>query len=155
MLLIDEIDKADIEFPNDLLLELDRMEFHVYETHETIVARAPGRRHHLEQREGAARRLPAPLLLPLHPVPRPRDDAGDRRRPLPRHPEDAGLPEALDMFYEVREVPGLKKKPSTTELIDWLKLLLHEDMPSRCCSSATRPRPSRRSTARCSRTSRT
>ena len=93
VLLIDEIDKADIEFPNDLLQELDRMSFDVYETGERIAAqRAADRRHHLEQREGAARRLPAPLLLPLHQVPRSRDDAGDHRRPLPRHPEDAGQP---------------------------------------------------------------
>ena len=75
VLLIDEIDKADIEFPNDLLLELDRMEFYVYETQRDDQGRAaPDRDHHLEQREGAARRLPAPLLLPLHPLPRPRDD---------------------------------------------------------------------------------
>ncbi len=71
VLLIDEIDKADIEFPNDLLQELDRMEFHVYETGETVTARhAPDRHHHLEQRKGPARRLPAPLLLPLHPLSR-------------------------------------------------------------------------------------
>ncbi len=69
VLLIDEIDKADIEFPNDLLQELDRMEFYVYETHETIKAKhRPDRHHHVQQREGAARRLPAPLLLPLHQV---------------------------------------------------------------------------------------
>ena len=67
VLLIDEIDKADIEFPNDLLQELDRMEFYVYETRETDQGHAPADRdHHLQQREGAARRLPAPLLLPLH-----------------------------------------------------------------------------------------
>ena len=84
VLLIDEIDKADIEFPNDLLQELDRMEFFVYETGETIRARgAPDRHHHLEQREGAARRLPAPLLLPLHPLPRRGDADPHRRRPLP------------------------------------------------------------------------
>ena len=130
VLLIDEIDKADIEFPNDLLQELDRMEFHVYETQRDGEGDgAADRRHHLEQREGAARRLPAPLLLPLHQVPRPRDDAGDHRRPLPGHPEDRWSPKAMDIFYQVREVPGLKKKPSTSELIDWLKLLLHEDMP--------------------------
>ena len=86
VLLIDEIDKADIEFPNDLLLELDRMEFHVYETGETVQRRAPAdRRHHLEQREGTARRVPAPMLLPLHPLSRFRHDARDRRGALPRH----------------------------------------------------------------------
>ena len=85
VLLIDEIDKADIEFPNDLLQELDRMEFFVYETGETIKAHEPAdRHHHLQQREGAARRLPAPLLLPLHQVPRRRDHAPDRRGALPR-----------------------------------------------------------------------
>jgi hypothetical protein len=90
VLLIDEIDKADIEFPNDLLQELDRMEFFVYETGRRSRPATPDRHHHLEQREGAAGRLPAPLLLPLHQVPRPRHDAGDRRRALPRHQEDAG-----------------------------------------------------------------
>ena len=86
VLLIDEIDKADIEFPNDLLLELDRMEFFVYETGETIKRAAPADRgHHLQQREGIARRLPAPLLLPLHPVSRRRHHARDRRGALSRH----------------------------------------------------------------------
>jgi hypothetical protein len=76
VLLIDEIDKADIEFPNDLLLELDRMEFFVYETGETVKARQPADRdHHLQQREGTAGRVPAPLLLPLHPLSRSRHDA--------------------------------------------------------------------------------
>ena len=90
VLLIDEIDKADIEFPNDLLQELDRMEFFVYETSETVQRAAPpDRRHHLEQREGTARRLSAPLLLPLHPLSRPRYDAGDHRRAFPRHQEAA------------------------------------------------------------------
>ena len=71
VLLIDEIDKADIEFPNDLLRELDRMEFYVYETRELVQGEAPAARlHHVEQREGTARRVPAPLLLPLHQVPR-------------------------------------------------------------------------------------
>ena len=78
MLLIDEIDKADIEFPNDLLQELDRMEFHVYETGETVEARQrPGRRDHLEQRKGTAGRISAPMLLPLHPLSRSGYDAGD------------------------------------------------------------------------------
>ena len=85
VLLIDEIDKADIEFPNDLLLELDRMEFYVYETapHDCRAA-AADRHDHLEQRKGIARRLSAPLLLPLHPLSRPRDDAAHHRRAFPR-----------------------------------------------------------------------
>ncbi len=92
VLLIDEIDKADIEFPNDLLQELDRMEFYVYETGETV---ARGRRPVVvitsQQRKGTAGRVPAPLFLPLHPLPGSRDDAGDRGRPLSGHPADAGL----------------------------------------------------------------
>ena len=90
VLLIDEVDKADIEFPNDLLLELDRMEFFVYETKETVRApHPPHRDHHQQQREGAARRVSAPLLLPLHPVPRRRHHARDRRRPSPEAEEAA------------------------------------------------------------------
>jgi hypothetical protein len=86
VLLIDEIDKADIEFPNDLLRELDRMEFHVYETRRDRSRDAPSdHHHHQQQREGAAGRLPAPLLLPLHPLPRRRDADAHRRRALPRH----------------------------------------------------------------------
>ena len=85
VLLIDEIDKADIEFPNDLLQELDRMEFFVYETGETIKATdAPHRAHHLQQRERAARRVSPALLFPFHQVSRHRDDAPDRRRAFPR-----------------------------------------------------------------------
>ena len=129
MLLIDEIDKADIEFPNDLLRELDRMEFHVYETRETGAREAPAARdHHLEQREGTARRVPAPLFLPLHPVSRRRDHAAHRRRPLPGDQAGTAARRAR-AFYELRGVAGLKKKPSTSELLDWLKLLLAEDIP--------------------------
>ena len=92
VLLIDEIDKADIEFPNDLLLELDRMEFFVYETGETVKARRrPIVDHHLEQREGIAGRVPAPLLLPLHPLSRRRHDDGDHRGAFPRHQAAAGV----------------------------------------------------------------
>jgi MoxR-like ATPase len=128
-LLIDEIDKADIEFPNDLLRELDRMEFYVYETRELVQGAAPpGGLHHLQQREGAARRLPAPLLLPLHQVPRRRHHAADRGRALPRLKKEL-LAAALKTFYDVRNLPGLKKKPSTSELLDWLKLLVAEDIP--------------------------
>jgi MoxR-like ATPase len=82
VLLIDEIDKADIEFPNDLLLEIDRMQFHVYETKRTVEARhRPIVLITSKQREGAAGRLPPPLLLPLHPLPRPRDDGAHRPEP--------------------------------------------------------------------------
>ena len=129
VLLIDEIDKADIEFPNDLLLELDRMEFHVYETGETVKAKRPAdRRHHLQQREGAARRVPAPLLLPLHPLSRRRDDARDRRVALSRRSSRGWSRRRCARSSPLRETPGLKKKPTTSELLDWLKLLLNEDI---------------------------
>jgi MoxR-like ATPase len=115
---------------------------------------AAHRDHHLEQREGAAGRLPAPLLLPLHPLPRSRDHGPHRRGALPRHQAPL-VEEALRIFFEVREVPGLKKKPSTSELLDWLKLLLSEDIGPSSCASATPASSSRRCTGACSRTSRT
>jgi MoxR-like ATPase len=90
VLLIDEVDKADIEFPNDLLQELDRMEFFVYETGETIHARRRDRGGDLQQRERAARRVPAPLLLSLHPLPRSGHDACDRRGALSRREASPG-----------------------------------------------------------------
>ena len=128
VLLIDEIDKADIEFPNDLLLELDRMEFYVYETQQVIKA---------EQR---------PIVMITSNNEKELPDAFLRRcffhyiRFLDRETMtqivDVHFPdlqrnllrEALNVFYDIREVPGLKKKPSTSELLDWLKLLMVEDM---------------------------
>ncbi len=129
VLLIDEIDKADIEFPNDLLQELDRMEFFVYETGETVKARAPARRdHHLQQREGIAGRIPAPLLLPLHPAFPTPTRCTRSSTCISRASSSGWSREALKLFYEIRDVPGLKKKPSTSELLDWLKLLMVEDI---------------------------
>jgi MoxR-like ATPase len=129
VLLIDEIDKADIEFPNDLLQELDRMEFFVYETQETIKA------------------VERPIVIITSNNEKELPDAFLRRcffhyirfpdRTTMQSIIDVHFPgiqkmlvsKAMDIFYEVRDVPGLKKKPSTSELLDWLKLLLHEDMP--------------------------
>jgi MoxR-like ATPase len=129
ILLIDEIDKADIEFPNDLLQELDRMEFFVYETQETIKA------------------VDRPIVIITSNNEKELPDAFLRRcffhyikfpdRQTMQAIIDVHFPgiqkilvsKAMDIFYEVREVPGLKKKPSTSELLDWLKLLLAEDMP--------------------------
>ena len=129
VLLIDEIDKADIEFPNDLLQELDRMEFFVYETQETIKA------------------VERPIVIITSNNEKELPDAFLRRcffhyikfpdRTTMQAIIDVHFPgiqkmlvsKAMDIFYEVRDVHGLKKKPSTSELLDWLKLLLHEDMP--------------------------
>ena len=129
VLLIDEIDKADIEFPNDLLQELDRMSFDVYETHETITA------------------VERPIVVITSNNEKELPDAFLRRcffhyikfpdRDTMQAIVDVHFPgiqrmlvsKAMDIFYDVREVPGLKKKPSTSELLDWLKLLLNEDMP--------------------------
>jgi MoxR-like ATPase len=147
-LLIDEIDKADIEFPNDLLRELDRMEFYVYETRELVKAAPAGGVHHFEQREGAAGRLPAPLLLPLHQVPGRRHDAQIVDVHFPQLKKEL-LAAALKNFYDVRNLPGLKKKPSTSELLDWLKLLVAEDIPAEALHSRTRRSASRRWWAPC------
>jgi MoxR-like ATPase len=128
VLLIDEIDKADIEFPNDLLLELDRMEFHVYETQETIKAH---KRPVVIITSNNEKELPDAFLRRcfFHYIRFP--DADTMARIVDVHFPDLKadlLRDALTLFYEVREVPGLKKKPSTSELLDWIKLLLVEDI---------------------------
>ena len=129
VLLIDEIDKADIEFPNDLLQELDRMEFHVYETGETVVAKE---RPVVVITSNNEKELPDAFLRRcfFHYIRFP--DRETMQKIVDVHfpgIQKMLVGKALDVFYQVREVPGLKKKPSTSELIDWLKLLLHEDMP--------------------------
>jgi len=129
VLLIDEIDKADIEFPNDLLQELDRMEFHVYETGETVRA---VERPIVIITSNNEKELPDAFLRRcfFHYITFP--DRETMSRIIDVHFPDLQkllVSRALDLFYELREVPGLKKKPSTSELLDWLKLLLHEDMP--------------------------
>jgi len=129
VLLIDEIDKADIEFPNDLLLELDRMEFYVHETREFVQAR---HRPIVVITSNNEKELPDAFLRRcfFHFIRFP--DAETMTRIVAVHFPDLKrelLAEALNAFYKLREVPGLKKKPSTSELLDWLKLLLAEDVP--------------------------
>jgi MoxR-like ATPase len=128
VLLIDEIDKADIEFPNDLLLELDRMEFHVYETGETIRA---ARRPVMIITSNNEKELPDAFLRRcfFHYIRFP--DAQTMQAIVEVHfpgIKKRLMEEALKLFFEVREVPGIKKKPSTSELLDWLKLLVAEDI---------------------------
>ena len=128
VLLIDEIDKADIEFPNDLLLELDRMEFYVYETGETIKA---ARRPIVVITSNNEKDLPDAFLRRcfFHYIRFP--DAETMNSIVEVHYPGIKrrlVEEALRIFFEVREVPGLKKKPSTSELLDWLKLLMSEDI---------------------------
>jgi MoxR-like ATPase len=128
VLLIDEIDKADIEFPNDLLLELDRMEFHVYETGETVKA---AKRPVVIVTSNNEKELPDAFLRRcfFHYIRFP--DAETMGRIVDVHfpgIKKRLVEEALKLFFEVREVPGLKKKPSTSELLDWLKLLVSEDI---------------------------
>ncbi|MEM9910950.1 MAG: MoxR family ATPase [Pseudomonadota bacterium] len=128
VLLIDEIDKADIEFPNDLLQELDRMEFHVYETGETVGAR---HRPIVIITSNNEKELPDAFLRRcfFHYIRFP-DTETMKRIVEVHHPglKDRLLTEALTQFYEIREQPGLKKKPSTSEVLDWLKLILAEDL---------------------------
>ena len=128
LLLIDEIDKADIEFPNDLLQELDRMEFHVYETGETIKA---AKRPIIVITSNNEKELPDAFLRRcfFHYIRFP--DVDTMKAIVEVHfpgIKQRLVSEALRMFYEIREVPGLKKKPSTSELLDWLKLLMVEDI---------------------------
>lgn len=129
VLLIDEIDKADIEFPNDLLQELDKMEFHVYETGETIRAT---HRPIVIITSNNEKELPDAFLRRcfFHYIRFPEAEVLKQivRVHFPAIKE-ALLSTALTQFYEIRETPGLKKKPSTSEVLDWLKLLLAEDMP--------------------------
>ncbi len=130
VLLIDEVDKADIEFPNDLLLELDRMEFYVYETQQEVKAQ---NRPIVIITSNNEKELPDAFLRRcfFHYIRFP-----DRETMLDivdvHFPDvqQSLVREALNIFYETREVPGLKKKPSTSELLDWLKLLMAEDIPA-------------------------
>jgi MoxR-like ATPase len=128
VLLIDEIDKADIEFPNDLLQELDRMEFHVYETGQTVQAR---HRPVVIITSNNEKELPDAFLRRcfFHYI---RFPDAETLRAIVRvhHPDikETLLATALTQFFELRETPGLKKKPSTSEMLDWLKLLLAEDL---------------------------
>ncbi len=128
LLLIDEIDKADIEFPNDLLQELDRMEFHVYETGELVKAR---QRPVVIITSNNEKELPDAFLRRcfFHYIQFP--DAPTMAKIIDVHFPDIKqqlVEAALTQFYELRETPGLKKKPSTSEVLDWLKLLLAEDL---------------------------
>ena len=129
VLLIDEIDKADIEFPNDLLRELDRMEFYVYETRQTIKARL---RPVVMITSNNEKELPDAFLRRcfFHYIKFPDKETMQKIVDVhfPGLKKDL-LKEALEVFFQMREIPGLKKKPSTSELLDWLKLLLAEDIP--------------------------
>ena len=130
VLLIDEIDKADIEFPNDLLRELDRMEFYVYETRQTVKAK---RRPIVMITSNNEKELPDAFLRRcfFHYIKFPDKDTMQKIVDV-HFPgiKQALLKEALTVFFEMREVQGIKKKPSTSELLDWLKLLLAEDIPA-------------------------
>ncbi|MDC9720478.1 MAG: MoxR family ATPase [Gammaproteobacteria bacterium] len=129
VLLIDEIDKADIEFPNDLLVELDKMEFHVYETGERVQAR---HRPVVIITSNNEKELPDAFLRRcfFHYINFP--DKDTMKAIVDVHYPDisqALVAEAMQMFFDVREIPGLKKKPSTSELLDWLKLLMADEIP--------------------------
>ena len=135
VLLIDEIDKADIEFPNDLLRELDRMEFYCYETRETIVAR---HRPIIFITSNNEKELPDAFLRRcfFHYIRFP--DAATMQQIVDVHFPGLKknlLKQALEVFFDIRDMPGLKKKPSTSELLDWIKLLVAEDIPPEALKS--------------------
>ena len=138
VLLIDEIDKADIEFPNDLLRELDRMEFFVHETRELVKAR---HRPIILITSNNEKELPDAFLRRcfFHYIRFPDKETMEKivQVHFPALKKSL-LREAMEVFFEVREVPGLKKKPSTSELLDWLKLLLAEDIPPEALRSKDR-----------------
>ena len=129
VVLIDEIDKADIEFPNDLLLELDRMQFFVYETRKTVVAK---QRPIVIITSNNEKELPDAFLRRcfFHYIRFPDRETMERivHAHYPNIRQDLAR-EALNVFFKIRDVPGLKKKPATSELLDWLKLLMVEDLP--------------------------
>ncbi|MAK77426.1 MAG: MoxR family ATPase [Alphaproteobacteria bacterium] len=135
VLLIDEIDKADIEFPNDLLLELDRMEFFVYETQEQVRAKT---RPLVIITSNNEKELPDAFLRRcfFHYIKFPEPETMEQIVQV--HFPDLKkllLRQALSAFYEIRDVPGMKKKPSTSELLDWIKLLVVEDIPPEALTS--------------------
>jgi MoxR-like ATPase len=138
VLLIDEVDKADIEFPNDLLRELDRMEFYVYETQELVKAK---HRPLVLITSNNEKELPDAFLRRcfFHYIRFPDKETMEKIVAV-HFPglKKSLLREAMEVFFEVREVPGLKKKPSTSELLDWLKLLLAEDIPPEALRSKDR-----------------
>ena len=136
VLLVDEIDKADIEFPNDLLQELDRMEFFCYETNETIKAK---HRPIIIITSNNEKDLPDAFLRRcfFHYIQFPERDTMQAIVDVhyPKIKKQL-VKDALDIFFDIRKVPGLKKKPSTSELIDWLKLLMSDDIPSEILKNA-------------------
>ncbi|MSP98116.1 MAG: MoxR family ATPase [Betaproteobacteria bacterium] len=138
VLLIDEVDKADIEFPNDLLRELDRMEFYVYETRELVKAK---QRPIVFITSNNEKELPDAFLRRcfFHYIRFPDKETMEKIVAV-HYPglKKSLLKEAMEVFFEVREVPGMKKKPSTSELLDWLKLLLAEDIPPEALRSKDR-----------------
>ncbi|OHC65704.1 MAG: AAA family ATPase [Rhodocyclales bacterium GWA2_65_19] len=138
VILIDEVDKADIEFPNDLLRELDRMEFHVYETRQTIRAAV---RPIVIITSNNEKELPDAFLRRcfFHYIKFPDKETMGRIVDVhfPKLKQNL-LREAMEVFFELREIPGMKKKPSTSELLDWLKLLVAEDIPPEALRSKDR-----------------